>query len=547
MTRLRAASLAFREPSIVTNILQSDNFSDVDARRMRYALYWAYYENTAYRDIHAWAVNYKVQHGLYRYIRSIRNPAKRLGDFWQTHLWGGLLDPEAGDGMPTPSALPIIIPDDGNELLRPAIAKLWEWSNWQQKKDIETLYGSTMGDAGIRVVDNFAKEKVMLEVVHPAQIRELIKDDFGFVKAYLLEEERPDPRNPNAVPVTYSEKVFREPDSDDVIFQTFLDGSLYPWATDAQGNPIAEWVEPYGFIPFVHIPNIDVGDITDGWGLAEMHSSRVKFNEIDDLASKTDDQIRKLVAGAWFLAGSTTSDKLISGKASSTDKPQPGREELPIFASPNENAKITSMIHDLDLQGVNETIRDLDKAIERELPELQLDSEMGANLSGEALRRLEQKVTSKVIMRRPAYDRGLVHAQAMAITIAGFRGYGVNEGNPFAGLGLESFERGDLQHSIGTRPVFAQDELARLEESRVLWETAKLAVEGTGVSIEAFMEFSGVSDEKIRALSRMNRRIAGNVTRQQARNGNGDGGEEQPTEAQTTESENIPDEDVEAF
>ena len=117
-----AAYRAFREPQLVTEPVDAEDFADFEARRLRYAIYWSFFENTAYRDIRAWSHSYKIRHGLYRYIRNIYNPAHRLGTFWQTHLMGGLLDPQAGDGEGVPSALPI---ETENEALRAAIAEVW--------------------------------------------------------------------------------------------------------------------------------------------------------------------------------------------------------------------------------------------------------------------------------------------------------------------------------------------------------------------------------------------------------------------------------------
>ncbi|GAG44503.1 unnamed protein product, partial [marine sediment metagenome] len=49
-------------------------------------------DQSAYRDIHTWATAYRKQYALYKYIRPIYNPSYRLGEFWKTHLFGGLLD-----------------------------------------------------------------------------------------------------------------------------------------------------------------------------------------------------------------------------------------------------------------------------------------------------------------------------------------------------------------------------------------------------------------------------------------------------------------------
>ena len=507
-SRMQAAFRAFRDPYVVTNLLNNDDFADWNGRLLRYAICWSFYENTAYRNIHNWAVRYKVDYSLYRYIRNIYNPAGRLGDFWQTHLMGGLLDWDAGDGTVKPSALPIITE---NELLRPAIAQVWEWSNWQAKKDLYTLYGPTMGDVALKVVDNPQKEKVYIEVLHPRVLKEVYKDSFGHVKSYVIEEQRDDPR-PTAGDrdVTYTEIAYRE--GDDVIYQTLLNGAPFAWNDIA-----AEWKEPYGFIPLVHVPHIDVGDTSGGWGWAEMHKMRSKIHEADDLASKLHDQIRKTVDAMWLFAGVAKSktDPTQSTATSSTDRPDPGREEILALYSPDANAKAQPLVADLPIAETGAEIKNVLSELEREYPELQLDIYANSgDTSGRAMLVARQKSETKVEMRRGGYDRGLQDAHQMAVAIAGFRGY---LPEVFGRFNLDSYERGDLDHTIGKRPVFAVDERMQLEENKLFWEAAAIAIEKTGIPLESYLEAQGWSEEKIRLITRRQQRAAIAEVRRTAR------------------------------
>jgi hypothetical protein len=96
-------------------------------------------------------------------------------------------------------------------------------------------------------------------------------------------------------------------------------------------------------------------------------------------------------------------------------------------------------------------------------------------------------------MRRAGYDSALVRAQQMAIAIGGMRGY---EG--YQGFGLESYAAGDLEHSIGDRPVFAVDPLDKIEESTALWTLIKAQVD-TGYPLELAMRDQGFDEQKIKA------------------------------------------------
>src|SRR5690349_17750529 len=145
---------------------KSDNptFESYDARLTRYAVLWAMYENSAYQDIHSFARSYKSAYGLYRHVRGIYNPVLRLGDFWRAHLLSGKLDPEAGDGVAVPSALPILT---DNESLRVPIAQVWKWSNMQRLKGVLSLRTSILGDGVLTVNDDPDKGRVSIRWLNP--------------------------------------------------------------------------------------------------------------------------------------------------------------------------------------------------------------------------------------------------------------------------------------------------------------------------------------------------------------------------------------------
>ena len=358
---------AFREAYFSAGGDDEDQFVTLEARRTRYAVLWSFFENTAYRDIHTWAKRMKIDYGLYQYVRNIYNPAYRIGDFWTTYLWGGQLDMAAGDGQDTPSALPI---DTDNELLRPAIGQLWKWSNWNVNKDIATLWGATLGDMALRVIDDTARQKVYIQNIHPAAIRDILLDPFGNVKAYVIEEERYHPLTGKEV--VYREEASREGES--VIYRTYLDGKLWPWNEVA-----AEWQEPYGFVPLVLIQHRNVGL---QWGWAEVHPALAKIREVDDLASKLSDQIRKSVDAVWLFSGMTqpTNKPNLAGATATTDNPEPGRQEMKALYGPT-GASATALVADLDIAGTLQHIQGILQELERDYPELRSDV---ATASGDA-------------------------------------------------------------------------------------------------------------------------------------------------------------------
>lgn len=477
---------AFREPYLITDPADEHEFSDVSARRLRYAMFWAFYENTSYRHIHSWARKYKADFGLYRYIRNIYNPAYRLGEFWKIFLMGGALDPAAGDGKEKPSALPIVTE---NEALRGAIGKVWRWSNWQLQKDILTLYGPVLGDVALKVVDDAERRKVYLEVVHPITLSALDLDAFGNVKGYTIEELRDDPRpNRSGRTVVYSEVADR-PDSRNVRYRTYLDGKPYKWDGISE-----EWEAPYGFVPMVTIQHINVGF---AWGWSELHAARPKIQEVDDLASKQHDQIRKLIDAPWLFVGVDKPKKepMTAETGAERGRPSPGREEIPALYGPI-GADAKPLVAPLDIAATSEEIQAVLEELERDYPELQMDIwTVSGDVSGRALRTARQRAEAKVNQRRGNYDDGVVRAQQMAVAIGGMRGYAPE----FAPFGLDSYITGSLDHAIGERPVFAVDPLDDTEIDQVFWSAAKTATE-SGMPLIAYLREAGWTEERIQKI-----------------------------------------------
>ena len=491
MTRLTAATKAFQKPDITTNPPDLDaDWNQWDSRQLRYAIFWAFYENTVYDEMsfRNWPQSYKGKFGLYKYDRTIFNPSYRLGEFWKAHLWAGALED-----------IPLIFPEtvDDKNLLA-SIRQIWQWSNWQVKKDIVPLYGSVLGDVGILIVDDTEHGKVFFDVINPNNIVNVELDAVGNVKGYEIQEERQDPRTTREKSVVYSEIAIR--DGEDVIYTTLLDGK--PWAWTEIGS---SWTRPYGFVPMVLIQHNDVGL---QWGWSEIQPGQSKFREVDDVASKLDDHIRKLVDSVWVFFGvskpessPTTTETSLTGTAA-FNRPQPGREEVPAIYGP-EGGSAQPLVADVNIEAVTAQIDAIIKEIERDYPELRLMAldEGGGNISGRALRLARQPAETKVNQRRPNYYSALERANKMAVAIAGFNNY-----DDFGDFNLDSFGQGLLEHSIGKMPIFAVDPLDTLELSKETATIIKLYTDA-GASLEQAALQAGLTEDEAAVLASVDLRI----------------------------------------
>jgi len=497
--RLSHAFKAFTE-AFLTAGLQDErsikaDFTDFNARRLRYEIYWAFYENTMYRDIHKWARKYKSDYALYRYIRGIKNPTRRLGDFYEDHLFGGVLDPLAGDGKTTPTAIPIIVPKENEKneaALRAGIAQIWAWSNFASKKNILSLHGSVLGDVFIEVVDDTDLGQVYLDTIHPGKIQDFEADRKGNIKSYSFVELRKHPEYERTV--TYLETCRN--DGGTIVYNTYLDGEPYPWDT-ALGE---EWTVDYGFVPMVHVMHKDVG-LQFGW--SELHQGRVKFQELDDLVSKFHDHIRKTVDPPWFLSGVSKS-KVTSTLSRTEQEPdsndtQPDRESLPAFYATNPQAKAKAMVADLPIGEVAAYIKDAMEELKEEYPELSFAEELALTTnSSRAIRAARQRAEAKVQKRRPHYDDGLIRAQKMALSIGGYR-------NIIDGFDLNSFDTGAEEHFIANRPVFGKDPLDDLEIEEKFWTVGALAIPQIG--LRNYLEMHGWEQDKVEQAVKGNEEV----------------------------------------
>lgn len=481
------AYAAFSESMISIDFDDPRDFTDVASRRMRYALYWAMYENTAYRDIHAWAKGYRSRYGLYKYIRNVTSPAYALGNFWRTHLWGGQLDTNAGDGDGVSSALPILIAADNPRAddLRAAIAALWQVSNWQIEKDIITLWGAVMGDTAIRVIDDTERGRVYLEKVHPGELAEVEWDTRGNVKHYRIERKAVDAQGQL---YTYGETCTNTGADDVIAYETTRDGK--PFGYD---DGPAAWEETYGFVPLVTIQHDNVGL---PWGWSEIHPQRSRMHEADDVASALGDHIRKSVNAPFLLAGVELDNSAITTAttAPTAGNPQPGRDETPFLYTSDPSAHADQLLAPMDYAGALLHLDKILAQIEREYPELRFDNmRVTGDASGKALRLARQPAEAKVRARRANYDNALTRLHAMAISIGAQRGY-----EDYSAFRADSYEAGELDHQIGDRPVFAIDELDRAEEEIAFWQAAQAAT-NAGLSLEGFLREHGWENDRISA------------------------------------------------
>ena len=482
MAATAAGYSAFRQSFMLSGSDDSSVFGEWAARKARYGVLWSYFEGKPYHEIQSHAQGLKQDGGLYKAIRSIYNPAGRIGEFYATHLLGGPIKYNADGGLSDYGAMPIVT---DNNALRVAMGDIARASNWQVNKRILALRGSVLGDAALKVVDE--GDRVYIQTINPAWLVDVDLDGRGYVRGYKIEYTRTDPEwdehdaglwdaeSPKSV--TYTETAEREDGTDEIVYTTYKNRVKYAW-NDAQG---AEWSEPYGFVPLVLLQHNNVGL---QWGWSHFHKSLSKFDEANDQASKLDDQIRKSVDPIWLFSGVNPNDVSLTR--------DDVRQDMPGLYGP-EGVTAQALIASVDIAGVTNNLQSILAEIENDYPETRLVRLVtSGESSGEAIRQAQQPVEAVVNELRSNYDSAVLSAFLMAVSIAGYRGL-------VDGFDLDSYHAGNMLAQVGERPVFSQSDEDKLAREKSEAETAKAFMD-IGYDPEFYLADRGWSDARIAKL-----------------------------------------------
>ena len=470
------------------SVNQPSIFESYNARLLRYTVNEAFYENTAYSDIHSLFAGYKVQEGLYKYIRPIYNPAHQVIRFYQSVIWPGILDKAAGDA----GAIPLTVGEGADDdKLRAAIAQVWVNSNWKDNKGVHVLRGSNLGDSILYIRDDLHRGDVSIEVLHPSSVKEIEMDKRGFVRSYKIEEKRF--TEDGKTSYVYTETC-EHGEGENIEYRTYKNNAPFAENTDNDGNSRSSWSEPYGFIPMVKVSH-ELSGLD--WGLSAIHNEIPKFAQLDSLASHFYDEIHKEIDNPGLIAGASkpTARLAFETEDATTDNPQPGREQKNLLWIKDPSAHFQTMVGSIDVSAVTNEIQKLLEKIESDLPELNRDVWNAERKDG--VKAARDMIANKVVSVRARYDNSVVYANQMSIAIGGMRGY---EG--FDGYNLDSYKSGALDHSVSERPVFTPDPTIEAENEMKIWTTAAAVARDSGGSIpvETVLLALGKTAEQIQDL-----------------------------------------------
>jgi hypothetical protein len=422
-----------------------------------YRLLWGYYDNSAFENLGMWGP-YKGQYRLYRQMRILYNPTRRLCDFYATSIYPGLLTADV-TGLPEGTRLAVPLADDTPPEMRVALDQLWAWSRWQINNSTLVRYGAVAGNALVEAVDDVDEARVYLNVVWPSLVTYLDLDPTGAILAYTLQYPA---RDDTGNYYEYRKEVDREKIS------FFKDGLPYDYGEGTS------YPNPYGFVPAVWIKHKDLGGNA---GAPAIHGSIGKIDELNSLASHVHDQIHKVIGAPLVMwtdgkIGSLFGNSGQQKRAPSTpyDTADLDREGILMLTGP-AGGRVESLAGQLQLHEAAEHMTMLQTEIEADHPEVTMYRQLRSmsQVTGPAASRLMGDVIANVDEAAANYDAGCTQAFAMALAIGGWRanrgdwGTLTKERALFTPFNIDQFASGDLHVRIMPRPLIQTSEMEQLE------------------------------------------------------------------------------------
>jgi hypothetical protein len=365
-------------------------------RNLRYRRNWRYYQNLPYLE---------ARPGLYAKMRAIFNQVTKIVDTDARFTMGERLQVHADP-----------------EVER-AINRLWEWSDFQQEKYLLARYGACCGDAFIKVVDNRPWElNPEPETEAPVRLNVLPPDAVA---------PRYDPHDRKRMLACKIEYVYGREIHKEIITPTEV---LIYDERDPE-RVAAVYPNLLGFIPIVHIRNLDIGE---EFGLCSFHNLVPTVDALNEIASFMI-EIVKLYADPVIIGRGMDRGSL---RKQTVDAD--GRPVATVWWVPTPEGSFEFLEWRGNLPDVLAFLDRIQDSIERNTPELTLSGLRDRqDLSGYSTSLHLIELVRKVNEMRGSYFTGLERANRMALRILELQG---------------NAEFGDTTHRIVADPVLPVDD-----------------------------------------------------------------------------------------
>jgi len=367
---------------------------------MRYRRNWRYYQNIPYTE---------PRSGVYAKMRAIFNQVTKIVDTDARFTMGERLQVQAEPEV------------EG------ALNQLWESSDFQQEKYLLARYGACCGDAFIKVVDNRAWElnpdpdpdvPVRLNIMPPDAVA-----------------PRYDPHDRKRMLACKVEYVHGR----DIHKEVITPEEILLYDERDPERVAARYPNPLGFIPIVHIRNLDIGE---EFGLCSFHNLLPTVDAVNEIASFMFEIVKlyadPVIVGRGMERGSLRKQTVDAD----------GRPVATVWWVPTPEGSFELLEWRGNLPDVLAFLDRIQASIERNTPELTLSGlRERQDMSGYSISLHLIELVRKIGEMRGSYFAALERANRMALRILAMQGKG---------------EFADMSHRIIAEPVLPVDDERQL-------------------------------------------------------------------------------------
>jgi hypothetical protein len=387
------------QPSLVEQAILSLRETDY-TRNMRYRRNWRYYQNIPYTE---------PRSGVYAKMRAIFNQVTKIVDTDARFTMGERLQVQAKPEV------------EG------ALNQLWESSDFQQEKYLLARYGACCGDAFVKVVDNRAWElnpdpdpdlPVRLNIMPPDAVA-----------------PRYDPHDRKRMLACKVEYVHGR----DIHKEVITPEEILLYDERDPERIAARYPNPLGFIPIVHIRNLDIGE---EFGLCSFHNLLPTVDALNEIASFMFEIVKlyadPVIVGRGMERGSLRKQTVDAD----------GRPVATVWWVPTPEGSFELLEWRGNLPDVLAFLDRIQASIERNTPELTLSGLRDRqDMSGYSISLHLIELLRKIGEMRGNYFTALERANRMALRILAMQGRG---------------EFADMSHRIVADPVLPVDDERQL-------------------------------------------------------------------------------------
>lgn len=413
-------------------------------------------------------------------IKGFRNPARRAVEFHVTHTWPGSLE----------KAFPL---QTENPRIPAALRKIWQWSNWEVKKQVAVRWFALFGDWFCKVASatNAQGEvkRVYLQNIKPEYVTAFESDERGNLTTIRLDIPRTAESGLLGLYPTSGSPTYTEIWDLAIGYRAYTHNKAPNTPERLLGIPSQRRsLDEFGidFIPFTHAPFVDFGEPR---GLGVFTPCLDKIDEVNRMATRLHQLIFRfnkptlaILANGTDAYGRPLPPPRLSSSANESNPLEDDALSLP------GTSKVEVLVPQLNYAAHLNAIEAQMRELEEDLPELAYYRyrDVGANISGRAVRLLLSQAVNRTLEARANLESAFVKANKMALSIG-------NNAGLFGGRGgVGKYEDGDLEHGFLEREVIPTTP----EE-----EANTLSVEvNAGVPLRLAAERRGWQQADLRAL-----------------------------------------------